>query len=128
MDFFEQLDTRTDLPEIDYPHVPRAKGLGDRLLARYLKRFGKGLGPMKPIAKVNGDMAVYDLTQPPMGSAAGSRVLRTGLNYVLLRREARPINMGLQYALCALLGPGLPRLQPQAPGNFRSTQPGRPVC
>ena len=95
MDFFEQLDTRTDLPELDYPHVPRAKGIGDRLLARYLKRFGKGLGPMKPIAKVNGDMAVYDLTQPPMGSAAGARVLRTGLNYVVLRKAARPINMVL---------------------------------
>jgi MoaA/NifB/PqqE/SkfB family radical SAM enzyme len=95
MDFFEQLKTRTDLPQVNYPHVPRAKGLGDKLLASYLKRFGKGLGPMKPIAMVNQDMPVYDLTQPPMNSAPGARVLRTGLNYMLLRKEARPINMVL---------------------------------
>ncbi len=95
MDFFDQLKHRTDLPKIDYPHVPPATGIRDKLLSGYLKRFGKRLGPMKPIALVNGKMAVYDLTQPPMDSAPGSRVLRTGFDYMVLRKQARPINMVL---------------------------------
>jgi len=93
MDFFQHLQ-RSDLPRVDHDHVQRARGLGNRLLSTYLRIFNERLKPMKPIALVNG-MPAYDLTQPPLQSAPGARVLRTGLNYMLLKKEARPINMVL---------------------------------
>jgi len=94
MHFFEHLK-RPDIPRVSYPHVKRATSLTDKLLGKYVKLFGERLKPMKPLALVNGDMAVYDLTQPPMDSEPGARVLRSGFNYVVLKREARPINMVL---------------------------------
>ena len=93
MDFHAQLK-RDDLPRVDYPFIPRATRLRDRLLGGYLKLFNKRLAPMKPIATVNG-MPAYDLTQPPMGSQPGARILRTGFDYVVRKREARPITMVL---------------------------------
>ena len=93
MDFHAQLK-RPDLPRVDYPFVPRATRLRDRLLAGYLKLFNKRLAPMKPIALVNG-MPAYDLTQPPMGSQSGARILRTGFDYMVRKREARPITLVL---------------------------------
>jgi len=95
MDFHEQLKFRADLPVINYPHVNRARRLSDKLLSGYLKLFGSRLRPMKPIALVNGDMVVYDLTQPPMDSDSGARVLRTGFDFMVRKKEARPINMVL---------------------------------
>jgi MoaA/NifB/PqqE/SkfB family radical SAM enzyme len=95
MDFFEQIKQRTDLPVIDYPHVLRARSLTDKLLAGYVKHFGTRIGPMKPIALVNGDMVVYDLTQPPMDSQVGARVLRTGFDFIVRKKPAKPINMVL---------------------------------
>jgi len=91
MDFFEQL-SRHDLPAIDYPFVRRATRLSDKLLGAYARRFFDRLKPMKPIALVNG-MPAYDLTQPPLDSAPGARVLHTGFEYVFLKRKARPITM-----------------------------------
>ena len=91
MDFFEQLD-RSDLPSVDYPFVQRATRLSDRLLGSYVPLFRKRMAPMKPIAMVNG-MPAYDITQPPFYSEAGARVLRTGFDYVVLKRKARPIAM-----------------------------------
>ena len=91
MNFFEHLQ-RSDLPRVEYPFVSRSKRLGDRLLSTYLKRFNSRLQPMKPIALVNG-MATYDLTQPPMESEAGSRVLRSGFDYVVRKKPASPIAM-----------------------------------
>ena len=91
MDFFEQLK-RPDLPRIQIPHVKPTRKLSDRLLGAYLKRFNNRLSPMKPIALVN-EMPVYDITQPPIGSLAGSRVLRTGFDYVVRKKPARPIAM-----------------------------------
>jgi len=91
MDFFEHLK-RTDLPRLQSAHVRPTRKLSDRLLTAYLKRFNHRLAPMKPIALVN-DMPVYDITQPPMGSMVGSRVLRTGFDYVVRKKPARPIAM-----------------------------------
>ncbi len=91
MDFHTQLK-RPELPRVEYPFVPRAKRLRDRLLSGYLKLFNKRLAPMKPIALVNG-MAAYDLTQPPMGSQPGARILRTGFDYMVRKRPARPISL-----------------------------------
>ncbi|MFA6033080.1 MAG: radical SAM protein [Myxococcota bacterium] len=93
MNFSEQLK-RTDLPTFDYPFIRRASSIPDILLGGYLRLFSSRLEPMKPLALVNG-MPVYDLTQPPMYSEAGARVLRTGFDYMVLKREARPINMVL---------------------------------
>jgi MoaA/NifB/PqqE/SkfB family radical SAM enzyme len=93
MHFFEHLE-RPDLPRVEHSHVRRATGFLDRLLEGYVKLFNERLKPMKPIALVNG-MPAYDLTQPPFGSEPGSRVLRCGFDYVVLKREARPINMVL---------------------------------
>ncbi len=93
MDFHAQLK-RADLPRVDYPFVPTAKRLRDRLLSGYLKVFNKRLAPMKPIAMVNG-MPAYDLTQPPMGSQPGARVLRVGFDYVVRKKAARPISLVL---------------------------------
>lgn len=93
MHFFEHLE-RADLPRVEHAQVRRATGFVDRLLGGYVSLFNERLKPMKPIALVNG-MAAYDLTQPPMGSEPGARVLRTGFEYVVLRREPRPINMVL---------------------------------
>ena len=94
MHFFEQLK-RPDIPIVNLPHVERASSLTDRLLAGYVKLFGERLKPLKPLAMVNGTMPVYDLTQPPMESKAGARVLRAGFNYVVRKKSARPINMVL---------------------------------
>ena len=91
MDFFEQLE-RPDLPRVEHPGILRARGLGDRLLAAYLRRFNGRLKPMKPIALVN-DMAAYDVTQPPLDSQPGSRVLRMGFDYVVRKKPARPMAM-----------------------------------
>jgi len=93
MDFFEHLQ-RTDLPRVAHPFIRKATGLSDRLLSGYLKLFNTRLKPMKPIALVNG-LPAYDLTQPPLESEAGARVLRTGFNYMVLKKGARPINMVL---------------------------------
>lgn len=93
MDFFEQLK-RDDLPVVTHPDLKKATRISDRLLGGYLKLFNTRLGPMKPIARVNG-LVAYDLTQPPLDSEAGARVLRTGFNYIVLRKQARPINMVL---------------------------------
>lgn len=93
MDFFEHLK-RPDLPQVAHPFVRKASGLTDRLLSGYVRLFNTRLGPMKPIALVNG-MPAYDLTQPPLGSEAGARVLRSGFDFVVLGRQARPINMVL---------------------------------
>jgi MoaA/NifB/PqqE/SkfB family radical SAM enzyme len=93
MDFFEHL-SRPDLPRVEHSHVRRATGFVDRLLSGYVSLFNDRLRPMKPIALVNG-MAAYDLTQPPMGSEPGARVLRNGFEFVVLKREPRPINMVL---------------------------------
>ena len=93
MDFHAQLK-RDDLPQVDYPFVPGARRLLDRLLGGYLRLFNKRLAPMKPIAMVNG-MPAYDLTQPPMGSQPGARVLRVGFDYVVRRKPARPISLVL---------------------------------
>jgi len=91
--FFEHLE-RPDLPRVEHAHVRRATGFLDRLLGGYVKLFNERLKPMKPIALVNG-LPAYDLTQPPMGSEAGARVLRDGFDYVVLKREAKPITMVL---------------------------------
>ncbi len=91
--FFEHLE-RPDLPRIEHSLVRRATGFVDRLLGGYVSLFNERLKPMKPVALVNG-MAAYDLTQPPMGSEPGGRVLRNGFEYVVLKREPRPINMVL---------------------------------
>ncbi len=93
LDFFEQLD-RSDLPTVDYPFLRRATRLSDRLLGSYVPLFRKRMAPMKPIALVNG-MPAYDITQPPFYSEPGARVLRTGFDYVVLHRKARPIAMVL---------------------------------
>ena len=93
MDFFQQLD-RDDLPRVTHPFVRRDRKLATRLLSQYLKLFSKRLAPMKPIAMVN-DLPAYDLTQPPLYSEAGARVLKVGFEYVVLKRKARPINMVL---------------------------------
>lgn len=93
MDFFQQLE-RDDLPRVTHPSIQRDRRLATRLLSKYLKLFSKGLSPMKPIALVN-DMPAYDLTQPPMHSEAGARVLKVGFEYVVLKRKARPINLVL---------------------------------
>lgn len=93
MDFHAQLK-RDDLPRVDYSFVPEARRLRDRLLSGYLKLFNKRLAPMKPIALVNG-MPAYDLTQPPMGSQPGARILRVGFDYVVRRKPARPISLVL---------------------------------
>jgi radical SAM protein with 4Fe4S-binding SPASM domain len=85
---------RPDLPRVEHGHVRRARSLAGRLLSRYLERFNDRLRPMKPIALANG-MPAYDLTQPPLGSEPGLRLLKTGLRYVLLHQEARPITMVL---------------------------------
>ncbi len=91
MDFFEHLK-RDDLHKVRYPFVSRATKWTDRLVAGYLKRFNGNIAPMKPVALVN-DMPVYDLTQPPIGSEAGTRVLKVGFDYMVLKKQARPINM-----------------------------------
>ncbi len=91
MHFFEQLK-RGGQPRVDYPFVKPARGWRDRLLGGYLKLFNKRLRPMKPLALASG-LPVYDLTQPPLGSEAGARVLRTGFDYVVRKKPARPINM-----------------------------------
>jgi len=91
MDFFEHLK-REDLVEVHYPFVKKSTRWTDRLLAGYLKLFNTRLKPMKPVGLVNG-MPAYDLTQPPIGSEAGARVIRTGFDYMVRKKAARPINM-----------------------------------
>lgn len=91
MDFHAHLK-RDDLPRVHYPFVRRATKLTDRLLGGYLKRFNKRLLPMKPIAWVN-DMPAYDITQPPINSEPGARILRVGLDYVVRKRAAVPLSM-----------------------------------
>jgi MoaA/NifB/PqqE/SkfB family radical SAM enzyme len=93
MNFAEHL-LRTDLPALTHARVKRTHSIMGQLLAGYVRVFGQRLGPLKPVALVNG-MPVYNVTQPPMYSEAGQRVLQTGFDYVVLKRPARPINMVL---------------------------------
>ena len=92
MDFFEQLK-RTDLPAVQIPGIQRTRSFTDRVLNQYLRLFAHRLKPIKPLAMINGDMPVYDLTQPPLYSQAGARLLRTGFEHQVLKREPRPITM-----------------------------------
>jgi len=101
MDFFEHLQQRDDIPVIAHPFVKPVTSFKDRLLSRYTKLFATRIKPMRPLALINGTMAVYDLTQPPMDSAPFANVIRNGFDYVILRRKALPINMVLMLnAVC----------------------------
>ncbi len=91
MNFNEHLK-RKDLPRVEYPFVKRSRRWTDRLLTTYLKRFNSRLQPMKPIALVNG-MAAYDLTQPPMDSEPGSRIVKQGFDFVVRKKPATPVAM-----------------------------------
>ena len=93
MNFAEHLK-RDDLPSLSHATVKRSSSMIGHLLAGYVRVFGQRLGPLKPVALVNG-MPVYNITQPPMYSEAGQRVLQTGFDYMVLKKPARPINMVL---------------------------------
>jgi len=89
VDFFEQLE-HGGIPEFTYPELRRASGLKAALTRQYLKLFRSRLRTFKPVGLVNG-MPVYDLTQPPLHSEPGQRILDAGAAYKLLGRPARPI-------------------------------------